>query len=214
MKIPKYLYRYKSLDGESFHHTLDIILNNRMYTPKAEDLNDPCEGFYTWVENEFKEIGDIEKQKMVRILSFSESYNDNSLWAHYTNGFKGICFEFDAEKIQNKLKYEGGLSQVIYSDSVPQISLTDDKYKDRYIYKSKEWEHEKEWRLITSESNEYFDFNDDFLSSVFLGPKINKNVEKVIIALLKEKSKIPKIKRIGFSTKSYKMIIKQQLTRA
>ena len=77
MDIPPYLYRYKSLDGDSFHHTLDIILNNRLYTPKAEDLNDPCEGFFTWFDSEFKEFYEAEKERVARILSFSEIYNNN-----------------------------------------------------------------------------------------------------------------------------------------
>ena len=104
------------------------------------------------------------------------------------------------------------MEKVIYSDTVPKITVSANKYIDRYLYKSNEWQHEKEWRLNTSESNEYLYFRDEYLSSVLLGPRINKNVEKIIIAVLKDKKKTPKIKRMGFSKKSYKMIIDQQLT--
>ncbi len=212
MALPKYLYRYKSLDGESFLYTLDIILNNRLYTPLAEELNDPCEGFFVGVNEFFPGLIESEKKRMARILSFSESYNNNSLWAHYTNGFRGICLEFDAQKMQDELSFESGLEQVKYRDSVPKLTLPGSKYIDKYLFKGKEWRHEKEWRLITSENNKYFYFKDHFLTSVFFGPRIDKNIEKIIIKLLKEKKSIPRIKRMGFSSKSYKMIIKQQIT--
>ena len=102
MSIPKYLYRYKSLDGESFLYTLDIILNNRLYTPKAQELNDPCEGFFLDVEEEFPVFMEAEKERVSRILSFSETYDNSSLCALYASGFKGICLEFDAKKMQNE----------------------------------------------------------------------------------------------------------------
>lgn len=42
-KIPKYLYKYKSLRGPAKKHTRDLIVNQRLYFPGPDELNDPFE---------------------------------------------------------------------------------------------------------------------------------------------------------------------------
>ena len=43
-KVPEKLYKYRSLSGDSFKYTMDILLNNRIYMPSRKSLNDPFEG--------------------------------------------------------------------------------------------------------------------------------------------------------------------------
>jgi len=42
-KVPKYLYKYRSLAGRSKEYTRDLIVNQNLYFPAPVDLNDPFE---------------------------------------------------------------------------------------------------------------------------------------------------------------------------
>lgn len=42
-KVPKYLYKYRSLSGPSREFTRDLFLNQNLYLPAPTDLNDPFE---------------------------------------------------------------------------------------------------------------------------------------------------------------------------
>jgi hypothetical protein len=42
-KVPKYLFKYKSLAGDAKGHTRDLIVNQRLYFPGPGELNDPFE---------------------------------------------------------------------------------------------------------------------------------------------------------------------------
>jgi len=39
--LPPYLYKFRSLAGDTFERTRDIVLNNRLYWPTPNELNDP-----------------------------------------------------------------------------------------------------------------------------------------------------------------------------
>ena len=42
-RIPKHVYKYKSLAGKSKDHVRDLVVNQRLYFPAPSDLNDPFE---------------------------------------------------------------------------------------------------------------------------------------------------------------------------
>jgi len=42
-KIPRHLYKYKSLAGPAGAHTRDLVVNQNLYFPAPADLNDPFE---------------------------------------------------------------------------------------------------------------------------------------------------------------------------
>jgi len=68
------LYKFRSLGN--FKYFVDIILNNRLYAAKYNDLNDPMEGHYYYKSKEF-DSGMREKLRgekaNLRICSLSET---------------------------------------------------------------------------------------------------------------------------------------------
>lgn len=81
------------------------------------------------------------------VLSLSANDDEELLWAHYADGCRGVCVEFDPNK---------GLflmaQAVIYSDGTPVINrIKDDpqEFLTKAVFtKRTSWKYEKEWRVI------------------------------------------------------------------
>ena len=122
-----------------------------------------------------------------RIACFSEEKSSIPMWAYYANNHKGVCLEYDLEKLNIEDRYEYELKRafckVHYSNYRPK-----DKHGDySLVVKSSQWSHEKEWRLICDTKSDYISV--PCLSDVYLG--INFGVEHLdlIISAIKESGK-------------------------
>ena len=93
--LPIKLYRYRGL--EPFEYVADIICNNRFHTARFDELNDAMEGLFEagpLVERDFlQQIREAKRQ--TRICAFSRTPKCPVLWAHYADGFKGLCIEIE-----------------------------------------------------------------------------------------------------------------------
>ena len=151
------LYKFRSLD--KLEYILDILLNERLYCSTYESLNDPLEGlFYTIINplgtskklRQYKRIDDLPTYTSdLRICSLSNSFKDIQMWSHYANGHTGVAIEIDFENHADdaiKVNYGNGLQKhgtTILAGSTPTDVLS---------YKTKNWEDEEEYRIITKDS--------------------------------------------------------------
>jgi hypothetical protein len=103
--------------------------------------------------------------EIVGVECFTQSPSDVLMWSYYANKHTGICVEYDFSKLFSSLS-DALLLPVDYSESRPLLNIqsiydpiTKQAISDRlvnefpnvirsWITKSKEWEREKEWRLI------------------------------------------------------------------
>jgi len=140
------LYRYMPLSMNA----LMSILNEDIYLTCAKDLNDAFEGaaYGTNVsfENDLKQIERI--QGSVYLKSFSCARNDNLMWSHYGDSHKGICIGYDFSKASSNIQEH--LYPVQYSDARFAHSTLKKVVASPFLYlrKSKDWQREKEFRLI------------------------------------------------------------------
>lgn len=75
---------------------------------------------------------------------FSKAFDNILLWSHYTEGHKGVCIEFDQEKLERIEKTV--LIEMDYSDDFPTAK---EGIELRTAFrKSRCWEYEKEYRII------------------------------------------------------------------
>ena len=119
---------------------------------------------------------------------FSEKLDDVLMWAHYAEGDRGFCLEFDTkyppfEKAQ----------QIQYSNSYPEVNiasiiLNGDKYKSLPLLtiKSEHWSYEKEWRLLHEEGNKEFGIDVAALTGIYLGCAMPFVHKEVIFLILKD----------------------------
>lgn len=133
-------YKFRSLQNPK--RFIDIILNERLYASRYDELNDPMEGIYsTYSSNEnIIQLLRSEKEK-TRICSLSKDYRHTLLWSNYADGHKGCCIEVSAVNEREQP------TTVRYVENIP---IVDDMRQGKFLlsHKSKVWEYEKEVRYF------------------------------------------------------------------
>ena len=170
------LYKYRSL--RKFDFVADILCHQRFHTSSFFDLNDPMEGLFEYPESTKQEYIDaiVEGKRKLRICAFSKDCKNILLWAHYADGFKGICIEVDVNK--SKLK-NCKIVTVEYSSQLVSFSnnhrhRVDEMPRIILSKKNKVWKYEKEVRTL---SRDEYIHDGASIKSILLGlrtPKILK----------------------------------------
>lgn len=117
---------------------------------------------------------------------FSEIVDDVLMWAHYADGHRGFCLEFDT-----KFPPFDKIQQVQYSNSYPEINLAKAivngaNYNSLPLLttKSEHWSYEKEWRLLHEVGNQEFGIDVETLTGIYFGcamPFVHKEVIFLIL---------------------------------
>ncbi|WCL51469.1 DUF2971 domain-containing protein [Leptospira sp. GIMC2001] len=135
----------------------------------------------------------------VKIISFTEKYDNSLMWAHYANGHKGFCIEFDFSRPLNQMQISH-LYPVLYQEGVLDITPFLSQIENINIYfpiysaivKRIEWEYEKEWRIVIPfgiyEKEENIAMPP--ISRIFIGAKCLKH-EKDELLSIAAKKRIP-----------------------
>ena len=169
------LYKYRSLI--KLEHTLDIILNQRLYSSIYLELNDPFEGIFETTipyrgllrlfantparrralaelrHKVYKKVEDLDSSvnDKIRICSLSSDLNDVRLWSYYADGHKGIVFEIDFSGLETRNNYKI-IYPVEYSEKLPWSStntiLGQLSHKEVLSRKTNHWAFESEYRII------------------------------------------------------------------
>jgi hypothetical protein len=175
------LYKLKSVDGDGFFYTLDMIVNDRIFLSTCESMNDINEGRWTLEDgqNESNKRSANKLRKLInsrRFTCFVDGIYNPLMWAHYAGGFSGIALEYEIDEKKYDLRK-------IYYDGIPCISniqvegILHDKLlpQDIGILKRKEnyWNYEGEWRLYGKDRNNSY-LNNIRPQSVIFGTKDTK----------------------------------------
>lgn len=188
---PKKLYKYYSLSD----YSLKGLKKSTLYFSHSNLLNDVMDGnFMLWDMTKF--IEKYKKDKCIKyeldneikksilkqitkpflecrgVLSLSDTYKNELLWAHYTNE-TGFCIELDTIKLKNNL-YEnnlendyfffpisyGKLKQIDFSEYINyEVEQKNSKFCSKkvnamlpilYCFAQKDytWKYENEWRIL------------------------------------------------------------------
>lgn len=139
----EHYYKFRSLNN--IRHFLDILVNNRLYAARYDELNDPMEGAY--LINGYNEniIRLLKTRKYkTRICSLSKDYRHTLLWTHYAEGHKGCCIEVIPKNFD-------ALKSINYGDDLP-IANNDTEGRELLSCKAKLWQYEQEVRLFSKSS--------------------------------------------------------------
>jgi Protein of unknown function (DUF2971) len=132
-----------------------------------------------------RKLFDDEKQRFVKtcgVSCFTEVNDSLLMWAHYADGYKGICLEFRPEIIKR-------LWPVKYAVHFPKFSLVrlfarndPTQIGELYCVKSEHWSYEREWRAICSRAKYNHVFS-GAIKAIYLGTGISdENRERVFEA--------------------------------
>lgn len=182
-------------DGYSiFERDITTLVNNQLYLPTKDGLNDPTEGVYGDdalrmffkvfskyshnVEEQYNKFTD--KFRNVGVYSLSKSFDNELLWAYYASGHTGFAIEYDIDILEQSLNYNAYAQQlykfdVEYLNDVPQIDISTIRGDEivemlkRFIgTKSSSWAHEKEVRLIF-ENTGLFEIDFKAVTAIYFG---------------------------------------------
>ena len=192
------LYKYRSL--QNFDFVADILCNNRFYAAQYFNLNDPMEGLFNYDPDTQQEYLDKIKEgkSKLRILSLSKVYDNLLLWAHYSDGFKGICIElevsenseFEVEEIDySPFKAYFSNEEHLSLSEWPRVTLRN---------KNEAWEYEEEVRIF---SRSQFIDRGIQVKKVLLGIRTPEVMIKVINRLAINKFPVHKTRISEFTNK-------------
>jgi len=105
------------------------------------------------------------------------------MWAHYADGFRGICVSYSLDKLLHGLPDSCALSRVVYADRPFHLhtAALQQEARERAILstKSLKWSYEREWRLFADETGPIH-FNTGAVSSVYLGARMEDEDRRLI----------------------------------
>lgn len=141
------LYKYRGI--KELRYFVDIVLNQRLYAAPYFDLNDPMEGHYLYdkgeLDSDIRNLIKGQKQK-IRICSLSKVNDNELMWAHYSEGHRGVAIGVEI----NKSKHD--VIPVEY-DGLPKVgrhSIDNSTAKDILSHKLEVWGYEEEVRAFTN----------------------------------------------------------------
>lgn len=192
--MPTWVYRYRSLrprsaDGDDradpirFERELDAIERGQIWCSTFDRMNDPMEGFYradaqTRRKVDYSRFVDsVRSEKLgLGIASLSETWDNELMWAHYADGFRGICVTYKLVRLLEGLDDDHALARVAYGDRPYYLNLravSDTGLRARAVLSTKnlKWTHEREWRLFSPQPGRA-DHGVGVVPTVYLGARM------------------------------------------
>lgn len=142
------------------------------------------------------------------IYSLSADYNNELMWSHYANSHLGYCIEYEFENLKEfELKFKeyynpklNVFDKLSYSQKPFELNNVINNREDiiKYLFKkSKIWEYENEYRIVTFTSGK-FNYNVECLKSIIFGLKAKEEIINIVIEKLKHLNiDFYKMERIG-----------------
>lgn len=190
--------------------------------------------FSNYVDSRAKTVFEdyyIEHKRNNRILSLSNAKDDHDfpaplnsmlMWAHYANGFKGFCIEFDFRKLKSSIEEcnqtQLGTAEVKYATDgkLPTISLksfmesTLEESKrssveilKSFTHKEQSWWYENEVRLISSVKGRNY-YKPDSINAIYLAQNMPAWAKSNILATVAGKSNSIPVYEVFLHPRDYK----------
>jgi len=206
------VYKYRS----NYNRDIKLLSKSLIFAPCRKMLNDPFEGlispnlFEKFSINENNSIPSEYEQILTTIIdllkyfekngiySLSRKWNNELLWAHYSNSHKGYCIEYELDELLLNKKEEDLFPEIInveYSRRLPFSSMRDLKYKNDkneliklfFGNKSMKWNYEQEVRVIFGDDGKQ-KINEKSIKSIIFG--INASENDIIKTMAQMSNKI------------------------
>lgn len=220
MRPPARLYRYRPLDDALLDRELRALEQAFLWSPRFSEMNDPMEAFYELggvadpmidqlLAPSGKSTSDMYRMAQSIIdnfclVSFSSGHLDLPMWAYYASNFAGMCLEFSTEEIfVGDFQNERPLPVTYAKSPLPPIAFHElDKVETaiqaRLSRKRLEWQHEKEWRILTGAGGAR-NYLDDALTRIFLGPRtMDAHAERICALFQNRPTEILRGKVVGY----------------
>lgn len=184
--LPPYLYRYRSLgkNGSFLSRELDALKRSYIWCSTFSNLNDPMEGFYSpsallKAKKDYRDIAQAIYLSKINfgIAALSDTYDNELMWTHYADEYRGICVEYYADRVFNQLPPNCTLARVGYVNQPTRISADFDRSFNEAALrilsqKKSSWAYEREWRILGPVGRVNMTGLDSLVRGVYLGARI------------------------------------------
>lgn len=147
--MDRVLYKYRGI--QNFRFFVDIILKKRLFAAKYVDLNDPMEGKYYYNAGQLNKevLQKISSDKEdLRICSLSRKKNDELMWAHYSEGHRGVAIGITVDIAKydlHRIEYDG----LTY---LTNGQIEHDTPREILTHKLHDWLYEEEERIFVTDN--------------------------------------------------------------
>jgi hypothetical protein len=105
----------------------------------------------------------LDSESTIGIASFVESHENELMWTHYADEYRGICIAYVTEFLRHRLHNGTSLVRVAYGEELPPISAVqalDSQRAARIIlsHKKLNWYYEREWRVLGNKGKKRYPF--------------------------------------------------------
>lgn len=206
MRRPEALYRYRPLPGRPrphmdpqeadsrFKREVDAILEHSVWCSDYRAMNDPMEGYY-WAEFSRNYNEAVEKfasyKMLIGLASFSETHDNELMWAHYAGNYGGICIQYQYDLLSEAFADSDWmlLQPMEYSNKLMPIAdndLVDERATIQRILLQKKqcWEYEREWRLMASLGKRLL--LSGTITKIYMGERIDRDRKATLKKLVNE----------------------------
>lgn len=163
------------------------------------------------LQERYSENVNKDIHKNFGIVSLSSDPTNLLMWSHYGNCHTGFCIGLDTKFIFKN--FSPSVHQVMYSDEIPKIDLFEDMmffFIKLLSTKSKHWEYEKEYRLISRDFvNKSMSLTEWGLKEIYLGAKMPQKDKFELIEILKKQFSRIKIYDCSLSKSEFKVTTMQ-----
>tara|TARA_R110001606_G_C15302699_1_gene642754 strand:+ start:471 stop:1223 length:753 start_codon:yes stop_codon:yes gene_type:complete len=106
------------------------------------------------------------------VSCFSKEYDEILMWSHYAEKHKGICIGFSTYNIENRnllhVDYVNDFEKKVVESNSFDVKPYDYWLKTKYI----KWSYEDEVRVISSNGNEFLQFQKNMVKEVYFGSEV------------------------------------------
>jgi len=187
--IPNTLYRYRSLTPATFDREIETIAKSYIYCGAYANLNDPMEGFFNLASKAQAVVERAIKDMSAKIGvgSFCEACDNELMWAHYADQFRGICIAYDFRRLISELPDDVYFTRMHYAERFPVIGESrrePDILAMRVLsYKNYRWAYEREWRMFGVKGPIAYKTRKS-IRCVYVGPRTDDKSRKALEARL------------------------------
>lgn len=212
------LYNYTSINI----NTIKSILNEQLWLSHTNSFNDPVDPSIKQLNKNTEAYNYLLDSIKIGCLTIKN--NNTLMWSHYADKHKGICIEYDIEKIYdkdnliiNKVNYK---MPIITNKSIADNEILEIDNINRLIelfsIKSDEWKYEKEYRILYYDKEKRKDgiLIDCPIKSICFGTETLEDDKKLICEIIKNKkgnqikfkeAKFDKEKLLKINIEDYKL---------
>jgi len=125
--------------------------------------------------------------KKIGVCCFSFTHKDTLMWSYYADKHMGVCLSYNLTQVVSEDMVP---FRVRYKEEYPLINWVEHSYQvDNVILtmgtKSKDWEHEKEFRVVSEKIGKNY-IPKQALKSIYFGCNVRMNDRKNILQIIKE----------------------------